>query len=167
LLTDFANPDFAGCTLHGCILEPCGGGRVRIQREPSACLARITRVTSSRVLWDNRFWVDIPRALADDLDIHIAATGPEALKYIKEKKGPVIKSWAGAPRPARLTVPALWRRETLLAIPHAGHFSDPATQGCIASSAVTIKSSQVDPAVSAFIYSHINRPVERPIGSHV
>lgn len=146
LLFSLSETSFAGRTLHGCRIDPHLDHCV-IQREPSACTA-ISRVTSSRVVWDNRFGITVPASLVSWPDLQIAATGEKGLHRLKAEKAILSKEWTIAPRPARLCTPALWQGDTLIGIPCADWF---ANQNASTTRTVTIDAVAVDPDEEAFI----------------
>ncbi len=149
LLRDIGADSFAGQTLHGCRIDPWKGGIV-VQREPSACAGPV-QVTSSRIIWDDRFEITSTHHLSREPGIHVAATSIQGLAALKAAKLPVSDVWQGAPHPARLAAPALWRGDTLLGIPLAGYAPDAAMKACWMKSMVTIATTQVDPDAGAYI----------------
>ncbi|WP_051928447.1 tRNA lysidine(34) synthetase TilS [Palleronia rufa] len=94
-------------TLHGCLLSPGPGQRLRIAREPAA-VARITAPADR--LWDGRWRLTGPAAP----DLCIAALG----RHLTE-----CATWrdTGLPRHSLMASPAVFRHGTLVAAPVAGH----------------------------------------------
>lgn len=148
LLDRMSMADFGGATLHGCRIDPLGA-QVAIQREPSACTATMPGTACGT--WDDRFTVTLPASLARRESVTVAAAGAEGLRILKAAKPALPDVWITAPRPARLTTPALWRGPDLLAIPLAEYAPDPEASGCRAASKVTLGATVVDPEPEAFI----------------
>ncbi|MEM8790490.1 MAG: tRNA lysidine(34) synthetase TilS [Pseudomonadota bacterium] len=86
-------------------------------REPSAVSGPAPIAAE---VWDHR-WSILP---GGPEGFTVAATGEAGLSHIKQIDHQGPQGWAQAPRPARLTVPAIWRGETLIAVP-AAKFHDP------------------------------------------
>ncbi len=146
LLAALEDEAFPGRTLHGCRIDPYRG-RCVIQREPSSCTAT-TRVTSSRVTWDDRFEICPPPGFDPSPELRIAAAGEVGLHRLKAEKVIVSKEWSAAPRPARLCAPAVWKGQALIGIPLAGWYADRNASGI---RTVTINTVPVDPDEEAFI----------------
>ncbi|SLN62415.1 tRNA(Ile)-lysidine synthase [Pseudoruegeria aquimaris] len=94
-------------TLHGCLLLP-EGPRLRICREPAAVAAQSCAAPGP---WDGRWVVQGPWEPGDRL----APLGETGLAQCENRHV------TGMPRASLLASPALWRGETLLCAPLAGH----------------------------------------------
>lgn len=105
-----------GETVGGCSIRPAGE-RLLILREPCRCAER-TQARPGTHLWDGRFAINVPRH-PGAADIEIGALGEAGLRQIPKDCPDFSAAWASAPREARLTVPALWDGDTLLAAPLA------------------------------------------------
>ena len=93
-------------TLHGCLVS-ITDMTVRIGREPAA--VEDTR-TPTDAMWDGRWCMTGPHAH----DLEIRALG-EAVKHCPDWRATKL------PRATLLASPSVWRGETLIAAPHAGH----------------------------------------------
>ncbi|MGF1500954.1 MAG: tRNA lysidine(34) synthetase TilS [Paracoccaceae bacterium] len=104
-------------TLAGCLCE-IAPERVDILREP----ARVSDpVPGDARHWDGRWEI---RLSGDPGDLEIGALGEAGLRCLAEAASAGWRpptAWAQAPRAARATTPALWRGETLLAVPLAAY----------------------------------------------
>lgn len=136
---------FAGRSLHGCVLVPKGDS-VLVCREPSACTAS-NETDAAPVFWDNRFTLQA----SSMRPLTIRAAGEDGLAAIRREDIDLPEGWQAAPRAARLTVPALWDHETLVAIPQAGLFLEHSPQVCDVVASVTKCASPVDLDPEAYI----------------
>ncbi len=84
------------------------GTRWRIGREPAA-VAGLTAPTAA--LWDGRWRIEGPHAPG----LHVAALGAAGLRLCPEWRA------TGLPRATLAATPAIWRGDTLVAAPLAGH----------------------------------------------
>ncbi|WP_132461828.1 tRNA lysidine(34) synthetase TilS [Rhodovulum marinum] len=94
-------------TLHGCLVSVAGEG-LRVAREPAA-VARATAAPGTP--WDGRWLLEGPYAPGMELRA-LGAAGLAACPDWRE---------AGLPRASLLASPAVWRGDTLVAAPLAGH----------------------------------------------
>jgi tRNA(Ile)-lysidine synthase len=93
-------------TLSGCLLTR-EDADLRITREYNAVRAATCPTTE---VWDGRWQLDGPHAT----DLHIAALGA-AVKDCPDWRE------TGLPRASLMASPAVWREDTLIAAPLAGH----------------------------------------------
>ena len=100
-------------TLHGCILRPAGDV-VHVFREPAACDAA-TRPGNEAMLWDGRFKVSLGASASNDEELEVRALAEAGLAQIPKEYDGFSAAWKEAPREARLTTPALWKDNTLIA----------------------------------------------------
>ena len=114
-------------TLGGCLVGPRRGA-VLVSREAGAVAGRVPIVPGEETIWDRRFRVSIGRqwpkgqnkgqdggrdglalaALGRDGWTAVAAVAPEV-------RAPAV------PAPARPTLPAIWDRDGIVAVPHLGY----------------------------------------------
>lgn len=118
-----------GKCLHGCLIRPHGPGHVVISREVAA-LAAMTREEmagepededAADALWDGRFEIEATAPLREAVVGPLGEAGARRLADLSDQgvwRAPDL--WRSAPRAARLTTPALWRRGELEAAPVAG-----------------------------------------------
>ncbi|MCW2245918.1 tRNA(Ile)-lysidine synthase [Azospirillum fermentarium] len=103
-----------GATLAGCRVLVRGGGLL-VVREPAAAGGRLPLPPGGRVLWDGRFTVTAAAGLGHG--VTVAALGAAGWAQVKGQGG--VPS-PPLPEPVRLTLPALWRGERVVAVPHFG-----------------------------------------------
>ncbi|MEM7268534.1 MAG: tRNA lysidine(34) synthetase TilS [Pseudomonadota bacterium] len=111
-----------GRSLHGCLIRPDGPDRVVIVREAAAVTAQRAPLSQQPVLWDGRFRL-AASAPQDGADIApLGEVGARRLtKLAEDGAWTAPDRWSLAPRGARLTTPALWRGEALVAAPLASY----------------------------------------------
>jgi tRNA(Ile)-lysidine synthase len=112
-------PPFKGRTLAGCrILAAAGGAdRLLLCREPAAAVAAVPVHPGARVLWDGRFALEFGRAgggFADGVVVRrLGRSGwAQVVAMAPDTRGAPI------PAPARPALPALWRGDRVLGVPH-------------------------------------------------
>jgi tRNA(Ile)-lysidine synthase len=122
-LARLAQPLFAGTlaggrTLGGCRILPYRG-RVLIHRElaavaPPAGLPE----DGAELVWDNRFLIRTAPGNAGRPDLHIGALGVESSAGMRA----IVPAEPAhhLPKGVWPSLPALWRHDTLLSVPHAG-----------------------------------------------
>ena len=105
-----------GRSLHGCLIRPMGADRVVITREASAVGA------DRGGLWDGRFEI-AQTAPTDGATLGpVGEMGAAKLAMLAANGDwTAPPDWLAAPRSARLTTPALWRGEALIAAPVAAY----------------------------------------------
>lgn len=93
-------------TLAGCLVVPDGAG-VLICREPAAVAGPVA--LSAEVVWDRRWRVTPPAALAGDWQVGaLGVAGCDALRRLaREGAWRPPEAWSAAPRAVRETVPAI------------------------------------------------------------
>lgn len=88
-------------------------GRFLVTRETNALAAPLSLSPGAPALWDGRFLVSTQEA-----DVHVRALGSDGLKMLRD----------ALPRPPEKSVlaalPAFWRLEELLAVPHIGYMRE-------------------------------------------
>lgn len=116
ILADFAFGRTSDRTVAHCLLRS-RGGTLQILREPARCTGR-TPPGTSQGEWDGRFRYRID-AVTPMPDLRVGALGTEGLAQIGNDNTGFFADWIAAPREARMTTPALWRGDTLVAAPLA------------------------------------------------
>ena len=101
-------------SLHGCLVR-IGGENVEVFREPAA-VARPAPVAAGAADWDGRWRVTGETTAEDGLSV--AALGERGLTLVDPAA--TGDDWRAAPRLARLTTPAVWQGDRLVAAPLAG-----------------------------------------------
>jgi tRNA(Ile)-lysidine synthase len=95
-------------TLQGCLVRrESAGDAVQFCREPAAVTARISAADGG--MWDNRFRITLAAAATN---LQIAALGADGWRQVRATRNFSCR----VPDPVRLTLPALWRGDTLLAV---------------------------------------------------
>lgn len=102
-----------GATLGGCRVL-VRGGALLVVREPAAVAGGVMLPSGGRVLWDGRFTVTAGTGLGEP--VTVAALGPAGWAQVKGNGGAA----AALPQPVRLTLPALWRGDSVVAAPLVG-----------------------------------------------
>jgi tRNA(Ile)-lysidine synthase len=108
-----AEADF---TLGGCHLRR-QGHRLKVFRDWGAIRAQQAPTPGLSILWDGRFAVSTAPALSDPA-LTIARLGERGIQELGRIGHP--QAAAGVPEPARKALPALWRQDQLVAVPHLG-----------------------------------------------
>ncbi len=106
-----AAPGFRGSTLHGCRILPRGAGLL-ICREPAAAEGLLKLPAGQWIHWDGRFAV-LARAGSG---LSVGALGEAGWAAL----GSAAAALGGIPRPAALTLPAIWAGKRLVAVPSLG-----------------------------------------------
>ncbi len=110
-----------GRSLHGCLIRPNGAEGVVITREVAATAGKQGN------LWDGRFEIAEMAPCADGV---VSALGEEGARHLSQLEADgawtAPADWSAAPRAARLTTPALFKGDALIAAPVAG-FGDALT----------------------------------------
>lgn len=115
LFDELSLPDASGRTLAGCRVLAWRGSLL-VCREAGAVAGKVP-VVGHRVVWDGRFEIE---ARVDRPRIFVGATGPGAFgRALKDR----LSVFPAAVRPS---LPALWDRKGLLAVPHAGYLRETA-----------------------------------------
>lgn len=104
-----------GRTLHGCKIQRDKLGLL-IYREPAAALAAppLRLVSGTGITWDGRFVLEAGARLPRGLEVR--ALGPEGLARLREARFPFPR----LPSALLQGLPAVWKGETLKAVPHLG-----------------------------------------------
>lgn len=113
-------PASGGRTLHGCQFD-AGAGGVTVSREPAAAteiIAAPSEPFSAELLWDGRFRCHVS-GVGPESRLAVSALGAEGARQVKAEWR-ASERWSSAPRAARLSSPALWRGNALVAAPFAG-----------------------------------------------
>jgi tRNA(Ile)-lysidine synthase len=108
-----AEADF---TLGGCHLRR-ENLRLKVFRDWGAIRAQLVPVPGASILWDGRFAVSIGPGFSDPA-CTIARLGERGVQELGRLGHP--QAAAGVPEPARKALPALWREDQLVAVPHLG-----------------------------------------------
>ena len=105
-------------TLAGCVIS-LRQGIVRIIREHKAA-NQVLPVTPGLAVWDNRFVLTVRSSIDDDLQI----------RALGEKGWQALQNWpremdefgliANIPGPVRFSLPAIWRGQNIVEVPHFG-----------------------------------------------
>jgi tRNA(Ile)-lysidine synthase len=103
-----------GRTLHGCVAWTAAGA-VALAREPAAAVTTLPAPLAA--LWDGRWRV---AAVGPGEVRALGPAGEAALAAARRAGWRPPARWARAPRPARLTTPALWLGDRLACAPAAG-----------------------------------------------
>ena len=105
-----------GRSLHGCLIRPNGVEGVVITREVAATAGR------RGDLWDGRFEVARTTPCEDGVVNALGEAGARHLSRLQANGAWTAPAdWSAAPRAARLTTPALFRGDALIAAPVAGY----------------------------------------------
>lgn len=114
-----ADPAHPGRTLAGCRLLPQDGGLL-ICREPGAARQRTPVPDRRPVLWDGRFLVPTAAALAlPSGAATVARLGAPGWRALSAAEPSVVRR--PVPAPVRPSLPALFDRDGILAVPHLGY----------------------------------------------
>ncbi|TNE61862.1 MAG: tRNA lysidine(34) synthetase TilS [Alphaproteobacteria bacterium] len=114
LLDALMSPEFAGQTLDGVQFVPQTSGSILLVRELAAIEA--PRVVRAADVWDNRFDISLEGDIAG---LKIGALGEKGWAELVAK-WPEARD-VGLPHVVRLTLPALFDRDRLRAVPHLGY----------------------------------------------
>ena len=110
LLDDLSEPG-GTATLSGCVVSHDRHGILRVNREPKAVEGLTGRPGE---IWDGRWIVTPPAALADAAGFEVRALGEEGLSQCRDWKQTHLT------RASLIAAPAVWKGETLVAAPLAG-----------------------------------------------
>lgn len=114
---------FAGRTLAGCEIF-ASGGHLFVSREAAAAETR--RPVTEGLLWDGRFVV--MGAPAESCDV--GALGEVGIVELRKSDDAAHQLLDRLPAKVRRVLPALWRGENLVAVPHVSYCGDAALQNC-------------------------------------
>ncbi len=106
-------------TLGGCRILPAGG-KILICGEAGRARRLAVTGLAPGALWDQRFRVAVGDGKRRDLSLGALGTGGWA-EIVQLEPGLRAHS---IPQPARLALPALWRKEAVAAVPHLGFRRD-------------------------------------------
>lgn len=106
---------FRGRTLSGCRILAGGDGRLLLCREPAAAAAEVAVRHGARIQWDGRFALQFGRTGF--------AGGVVVRRLGRAGWAQVVAAAPGArgtpiPAPARPALPALWRGDRVIGVPH-------------------------------------------------
>ncbi len=107
---------FAGKTLAGCEIFPHKGDLL-IVREAAVVGSR--KRAAAEALWDGRFLLS---GFSPDESAEIGALGEDGLSALR-KNAPELPALETLPFKVKRVLPALWRGENLLAVPHLSYYS--------------------------------------------
>ncbi len=138
-----ADPALPGRTLAGCRVSAWDQALL-FCREPSAARERIALSERRPVQWDGRFLVPSSRALGlPSGAVTVARLGAAGWRAVKAA-GPT-PGQPPVPAPVRPSLPALYDRDGILAVPHLGY----SRRGGTAMTAVTIRFAPRNPLAPA------------------
>ncbi|MGD9650619.1 MAG: tRNA lysidine(34) synthetase TilS [Dongiaceae bacterium] len=112
-------PFAAAKTLGGCWLVPENHHMVLICREPELPAA-LEAPFAEEIYWDQRFLIRLPAKILPTLTM-VKALGQEGWSEVKKNEN---LPHLDLPHPARLSLPALYDSNGLLAVPLLGHFRE-------------------------------------------
>jgi tRNA(Ile)-lysidine synthase len=104
-------------TLAGCRVERIGAG-ILICREVRRA-ARVPVEPGARLLWDNRFAIELTPAGGARRELSLGALGSEGWRAVVADR-PVLRGLA-MPWPARIALPALWDEAGVRHVPHINY----------------------------------------------
>jgi tRNA(Ile)-lysidine synthase len=104
-------------TLHGCLLS-ARNREVFISKEPHV-VSGVVPVTGTSVQWDRWQLQLSPSAVMRYQDADIRALGEDGVQYIRTHAPELIKKTL--PKAILYTIPAIWRLEKVVAVPHIGY----------------------------------------------
>jgi tRNA(Ile)-lysidine synthase len=114
---DLLDPAFTGKTLAGCEIFSGAPGEFLLVREADGVEGRTPAAEGK--IWDARFVVSgFP---AESLEIGVL--GDAGLAELRKNTGAALQKLEALPFKARRVLPALWRGESLLAVPHVGYYA--------------------------------------------
>ena len=99
-----------GRTLGGCRLTRSRGGRILVCRESAAVAEPAPAV--SGYLWDGRFRI----SSVESPNVMVGGLGPSGWAQIRADKPDIDEK--GLPADARIALPAIWRLEEVVKVPH-------------------------------------------------
>jgi tRNA(Ile)-lysidine synthase len=99
-------------TLGGCRLQPIGPGLGVFREARAAGLPALVLAPGERALWDNRFRVELGDG--EPRPVTVRALGEAGWRNLRSSSA----WWSALPLFAGATLPACWRGEEMLALPH-------------------------------------------------
>lgn len=109
-------PDFRATTLGGAQFVPLPDGRILVYRELAAIAPKHS--VNAGLVWDGRFVVEsVPQGSLDAIEI--GALGDEGVKVVKDQ----MEVELDVPRGVAATLPAFYRAESLIAVPHLEYYA--------------------------------------------
>lgn len=121
----FENVDFRPRTLGNCVISTRGEDFM-FRREYRTIRDVVAVNAGGHVLWDGRFNVEFSHTASIDRAEHsLGALGEDGWRYLvgvsdREK----IAAYRGIPGPVRYALPAIWRKEKIVEVPHLLYKSD-------------------------------------------
>ncbi len=116
-------PGFAGRTLAGCEVF-AKDEHLFVAREAAA--AEVRRPAADGLLWDGRFAVS---GLAGE-SCAIGALGEAGVVALRKQNADAAARLESLPSKVRRVLPALWRDENLVAVPHLSYYGAAALRNC-------------------------------------
>lgn len=119
LLTAMAEMSFRGRTLAGCDIFPLNETEIALCREAAAVAPPITATKGA--VWDDRFVMQE----TPDESLLLGKLGEEGVKQLRKNVAEdktALRALGDLPHKVRLSLPALWRGENLVAVPHVSGF---------------------------------------------
>ena len=109
---NLTHPSFKAQTLGGCYVR-IKKSTIEIMRE-CACVTEEISLSSSKIWWDRRFFIDnLPQDTIYS-KCHIKKLGRDGRLFLKKAGVPTVSTH---PAPAIEALPALWQKDQLLAVP--------------------------------------------------
>ncbi|TAL28228.1 MAG: tRNA lysidine(34) synthetase TilS [Alphaproteobacteria bacterium] len=130
LRCDMPGEKFSGRTLSGCEIFPGKEGEMTLCREAAAAAG--ASPLENGLLWDGRFRVSDYR---NGAGLQIRILGEEGLARFRQKGAPETPPFTrleSLPYKVRKVIPALWKGEILMAIPHLNWTAAEADSGLLA-----------------------------------
>lgn len=103
---------------------------VVIMREPAAVQGPLEICNPHPILWDNRFRIALREGIADTestFPLTVRALGEDGWKLVRSARSSTdskLDHAADLPGPVRLTLPSIWQKDRLLAVPLGGFSAD-------------------------------------------